>query len=179
MKKLFAILLLVAAAAAANAQKVAVGADPGIDLSKFKTYGWTTGLGGPNPLIHQLVVDAVNRAMTAKGLTMVEVEPEITVVVFTATESDMHITYPSWSPTFNSISNGIVVGSQAWPVTKGTLVVDLTDTTTKNSLWRGTATHTLDHGPTGDRVKDAKSVEKPIRKAVEKMFKQFPRTNQH
>ena len=178
MKRIFAILILVVASAPANAQKVAVGSDPSIDLSRYKTYGWSKGLAGPNPLIHQLVVDAVDRAMTAKGLTRVEVEPEITVVIFTATQSDMHITYPSWSPTFNSIQNGIVVGSQGWPVTKGTLVVDLSDTKTTNNVWRGTATETLKHGPTGNVAKDAKSVEKPIRKAVEKMFKQFPRTNQ-
>jgi hypothetical protein len=45
----------------------------------------------------------------------------------------------------------------------------------KDGLWRGTATDTLKHGPTGDKVRDAKSVEKPIKKAVVKMFKKFSR----
>jgi len=54
------------------------------------------------------------------------------------------------------------------------LVVDLLDTKTKDSVWRGTATHTLDRGPTGNKVKDSKTVEKPMRNAVKKMFKQFP-----
>jgi len=125
------------------------------------------------------IVDDIPRAMTAKGLTRVEVEPEITVVVLTATESDMHISYPSWAPAFNFISNGIVVGSQMWPVTRGTLVVDLSDTRTTNCVWRATATDTLKHGPTINAAKDAKSVEKQIRKAVDKMFKRFPHPNQH
>ena len=64
--------------------------------------------------------------------------------------------------------------AQPWPVTKGTLIVNISDAKTKNGLWRGTATQTLDNGPTGDRLRDAKTVEKPIRKAVEKMFKKFP-----
>jgi hypothetical protein len=59
-------------------------------------------------------------------------------------------------------------------VTEGTLVINISDATTKNGVWRGTATHTLENGPTGDRVRDAKTVEKPINKAVQKMFKQFP-----
>jgi len=42
------------------------------------------------------------------------------------------------------------------------------------ALWRATASHTLENGPTGNPTRDAKTVEKPIRKAVVKMFKQFP-----
>jgi len=60
----------------------------------------------------------------------------------------------------------------------GTLVVNMSDTKTKNEVWRGTASDTMKHGPTGDKIKDAKTAEKPIKKAVEKMFKQFPRTSQ-
>ena len=48
------------------------------------------------------------------------------------------------------------------------------DARTKDGVWRGAATQTLDNGPSGDRAKDAKMVEKPINKAVQKMFKQFP-----
>jgi len=55
------------------------------------------------------------------------------------------------------------------------LVLDIADAATKSTVWRGSATQTLDHGPTGDPMKDAKTVEKPIKKAVEKMFKQYPR----
>jgi hypothetical protein len=122
-----------------------------------------------------MIVDAVDQEMRGKGFTKVETDPEVTVAIFAATESDLHISYPSWSPNLNSIATGVVVNAQTWPVTKGTLVVDLSDTKTTSSLWRGQATDTLKHGPTGDRVKDAKSVEKPIKKSVQKMFKQYPR----
>jgi len=53
-------------------------------------------------------------------------------------------------------------------------MIDISDAKTKNGVWRATASHTLENGPTGDRVKDAKQVEKPINKAVQKMFKNFP-----
>lgn len=168
------ILLMLAGTVSASAQKVSVGADPTIDVAKFKTYSWSTERVSINPVVSEIVVSSVDAQLAAKGLRKVDTDPELTIVVFGSTESDIHVSNPSWSPSLNSIATGVAVGSQSWLVTKGTLVVDILDTKTKNSLWRGMATQTLDRGPTGDRAKDAKTVEKPIRNAVKKMFKQFP-----
>lgn len=174
MKSLFAAFLIAISIVVANGQKVQVGADRTVNLSKYKTYSWATGSATANPLIQQIIVTEVDRSMALKGLTKVASNGEINLVVFAATESDLHISYPSWHPGMNSIATGIVGGSQQWPVTKGTIVIDMLDANTKNSVWRGQATDTLEHGPTGNMQKDAKSVEKKIRKAVDKMFKKFP-----
>jgi len=174
MKILIVTAMIVLASVVASAQKVQVGADRTVDLTKYKTYAWSGEKGSANPIIHQTIIDAVDRAMAAKGLTKVTADPQMIVTVVAATEHDMHMTYPSWSPGLNSIATGVVVGSQAWPVTRGTLVVDISDSQTKNNLWRGTATDTLNHGPTGDMAKDAKNVHKVINKAVDKMFKKYP-----
>ena len=174
-KKLLALIVFaLLSAVSVSAQKVSVGADPGVDVTKYKTYGWSTQMAGANPLVNQIVVASVDSQLAAKGLKKVDVDPELTVVVFGSTESDIHVSNPSWAPSLNSIATGVAVGSQSWIITKGTLVVDMLDTKTKNSVWRGTATETLDRGPTGDRARDAKTVEKPIKNAVKKMFKQFP-----
>ena len=170
---LFVALLILLSTVSVPAQKVNVGADPAVDLTKYKTYAWTN-VASANPVAHQTVVSAVDAQLAAKGLNKVDTDPDLTVVVFGSTESDIHVSNPSWAPSLNSIATGVAVGSQSWLVTKGTLVVDLLDTKTKNSVWRGQATDTLDRGPTGDKIKDAKTVEKPIRNAVKKMFKQFP-----
>ena len=167
-------VLLLLAAVSISAQKVSVGADPGVDLTKYKTYGWATDKMSPNPIISRTIITSVETQLAAKGLKKVETDPELTVVVFGSTESDMHVSNPSWAPSLNSLTTGVVVGPQSFLVTKGTLVIDLEDTKTKTSVWRGQATQTLEHGPTGDRAKDARMVEKPIKQAVTKMFKQFP-----
>ena len=172
-KLLIAILLVLLGAMSVSAQKVSVGADPAVDLTKYKTYAWAK-VASTNPIANEIVVSAVDSQLAAKGLRKVDTDPELTVVVFGSTESDIHVSNPSWAPSLNSIATGVAVGSQSWLVTKGTLVVDILDTKTKNSLWRGTAKETLERGPTGDKAKDAKTVEKPIRNAVKKMFKQFP-----
>jgi hypothetical protein len=101
------------------------------------------------------------------------------VSALASTESDLTVTNPSWAPALNSIATGIPASAQAWPVTKGTLMIDISDARTKNGVWRGTATKTLEQGPTGDRVRDAKAVEKPINQAVQKMFKKFPPQSKH
>lgn len=170
---LFVILLILLGTISVRAQKVSVGADPGVDLTKYKTYGWSN-VTSANPLANHIVVSAVDTQLAAKGLRKVDTDPELTVVVFGSSVSDVHVSNPSWAPSLNSIATGVAVGSQSWLVTKGTLVVDLLDAKTNNSVWRGQATDTLDRGPTGDKAKDAKTVEKPIRNAVKKMFKQFP-----
>jgi uncharacterized protein DUF4136 len=177
MKKFFSSVVILVCTVMVYAQKVEVGADRTVNIARYKTYSWASGSSTANPLIHQMIVDAVDRAMVLKGMTKVELNAELNLVVFAATESDLHISYPSWHPGLNSIATGIGGTSQQWPVTKGTLVVDMLDAKTKNSIWRGTATDTLEHGPTGNMQKDARSVEKKIKKAVEKMFKKFPVAN--
>jgi hypothetical protein len=143
-------------------------------VAKYNTYAWAKESGSANPIIRQMDISSVDAELAAKGLKKVDVDPELTVVVFGSTDSDMHVSNPSWAPSLNSLTTGVAVGPQSFLVTKGTLVVDIADAKTEKSVWRGQATETLDHGPTGDRVRDAKMVEKPIRNSVKKMFKQFP-----
>lgn len=173
MKTLIVIALLVLAPVAVRAQKVKVISDPGADFSRYKTYAWDQGMLG-NPIIRHHIVTAVDHAMTSRGLRKVDTEPDLIVSSLASTESDLTVTNPSWAPVLNSIATGIPASSQAWPVTTGTLLINISDAKTSNTVWRGTATHTLEDGPTGDRVHDAKTVEKPIYKAVQKMFKKFP-----
>jgi hypothetical protein len=173
MKFLIVIALLVSSAFTVNAQKVKVSSNPACDFSKYKTYTWDQGTLA-NPLIKQYIVAAVDKELTAKGLRKVANDPDMILTTLTATESDLTTTSPSWAPALNSIATGIPASSQAWAVTKGTLMIDISDAKTKDGIWRGTASHTLEDGPTGNSVKDAKAVEKPINKAVQKMFKKFP-----
>ena len=173
-KILLVIAVLVLGSGTVWAQKVKVISDPATDFSRYKTYAWDDGMLA-NPFIKEAIIVAVDNAMSARGIQKVDKEPDLIVSALASTESDLTVTNPGVNtPALNSIARGIPASSQAWPVTKGTLVVSLSDAKTSSGVWRGTATHTLDNGPTGDRVRDAKAVAKPINKAVEKMFKNFP-----
>lgn len=176
MKRLLVLLMILIAAIAVQAQKVKVDADPNADLTKYKTYQWDAPLPPGNPLVQQTIVDSIDQAMAKKGLTKVAAGGDVIVVYFAAASADIQIGYPSWSHAMGSAqATGMAVGAQSWPVHKGTLVVDLVDGKTTNRVWRASATQILKDGPSGNAAKDAKRVEEPIRKSVEKMFKQFPR----
>ena len=175
MKRLFALLILTAAATSASAQKVKVGADPSVDFSKYKTYAWSDGMVAANPLINQLILRTVDDALAAKGLTRVSKDADVTLAAFAALNSNLHISYPTWGRSVTSATaTGMSIGEQNVAVSKGSLVIDIADARTKSTVWRGSATQTLSEAPTGISAKDAKNVENHIRKAVDKMFKQFP-----
>jgi hypothetical protein len=176
MTRVTALLVILVVAGAVSAQKVRVTADPNADLAKYKTYQWDNPLPPGNPIIQQAIVSSIDQAMSAKGLTRVSDGGDVTVVYFAAANTDIQIGYPSWSNAMGTGNvTGIAVGAQSWPVHKGTLVVDLVDGKTKGSVWRASATQILKDGPSGNPAKDAKRVEEPIRKSVDKMFKQFPK----
>ena len=175
MKRFFTMLVLVAAATTTAAQKVKVGSDPRADFSKYKTYAWSDGMAAANPLVNQLILQTVDEALAAKGLKRVSKDPDVTLAAFAALNSDLHISYPTWGRSATSATaTGMSVSTQSVALSKGALVVDIADARTKDMIWRGTATQTLTEPPTGISAKDAKNVENHIRKAVEKMFKQFP-----
>ena len=172
MKSLIIICLILVGAWSVNAQKVTVSADPSIDFSKYKTYAWDQGVFS-NPMVQQLIVAAVDREMASRGLQKVNRDSDLIVSALAATVSDLNMPNTTWEPTLNTIAKGIPARSSTWMVTRGTLVIEISDATTKNAVWRGTATDTLEHGPTGDKSHDAKTAAKPINKAVGKMFKKF------
>jgi Domain of unknown function (DUF4136) len=176
MKKPAIILLILVAAATASAQKVKVRATQGVDLAKYKTYAWDNGSGAANPMIGQLVVDAVNQELASKGLTLVSSDPEITVSFITGSDSMLQTAGISNRAMASGPSTtGLPSVSQSWGVTKGTLLVNIADARTKDALWAATATALLEHNPSGDMVKDARRADKNIKKAVAKMFKQYPK----
>jgi hypothetical protein len=170
--------MILGVALSASAQKVRVGSDPAVDLTTYKSYRWSQGTMGTNPLVNATIVAAVDAQMAAKNIRKAETDADLTLSAFVWTEADMQVSNPSWAPSLNSLTTGVAVGAQSWVITKGTLVVNMSDSKTKNEVWRGTATDTMKEGLSGDKVKDAKTAQKPIKKAVEKMFKQFPRTSQ-
>jgi hypothetical protein len=176
MKSLLIALIVVVSAASASAQKVRVSADANFNLAKYKTYAWDRGVPANNPLIEQNIIATVDQALAAKGLTKVTTNPDLVVISMAAINADLQMYMPRWSNNVGSPTwYGMAVGSQMATITKGMLVVDVADASTKESVWRGGSNETLSHGPTGDFAKDARSVDKKVKKAIEKMFKQFPR----
>ena len=176
MKKLIVFVVLFVSAVTVSAQSVKVTSDRSVDVAKYKTYAWALPMPPANPMVIRTIVESIEQAMAAKGLRKVETDPELFIAFWSTTASDLHVAFPSSkNPTSPSLANAMPAGSLSWPVTEGTLVVSISDAATKNGVWRATASQTLEYGPSGNPSRDAERVEKPIRKAVAKMFKKYPR----
>lgn len=177
---LFFTLILVSAAAV-RAQDVSVDFDQKVDFSKFKTYSWTSGIPAKNFIIDRQIKADIEGQLAAKGLRRVEEGGDLAVLYLVAVETDLQFSTSSWVTTgdwMRPIATGMSVKSQMWDVEVGTLVVCFSDAN-KNMLWRGTAKTRLSERSDKQNVleamtEDARKAEKKIKRAVEKMFKQFP-----
>jgi Domain of unknown function (DUF4136) len=158
-------------------QKVTIQSDKSADLSKFKTYSWSKDVRARNPIVGEMIRNAVDQELASHGFTKVESEGDLRVVFAAAIDFDEAVAYGTWgNAAGNPLQTGIPAFGQAWTVTKGMLVVDVFERSSNNSLWRALAKDSLSHGPSNDMVQDAKRVQKTVKKAVTKMFKQFPRS---
>ena len=173
---IFICLLL--CAALAQAQKVTVEYSGTGDFSRYKTYDWKkAGVPAKNPYVNEQIVTLLDTQLQAKGLRKVEEGGDLHVMYYVAVDRDLEISGGTLTGAPAMIGpGGSTITGQAWVVYTGTLAVGLFDSSTGNIVWRGTAKEPLDDG---DKVgidlrKQAKKVEKPIRKSLEKMFKKFP-----
>ena len=156
-------------ATAAFAQQVKTDYDRSTNFSQYKTYSWEK-VQTQDPLWVDRIKEAVNTALTAKGLTPVESGGDMAIIAMETTKNQQ---------TLNTFYDGFG-GGWGWRwggglgdatttvdnYKVGTLVVDLFDAHTKQLLWRGSSSDTLSD-------KSDKNI-KNLDKGVQKMFDHFP-----
>ena len=160
---------LLLTASAAFAIKVKTDYDHDASFGSYKTYSWTS-VKTANSIWDGRVKDAVNSALTAKGLTEVPSGGDIAVAAVGSTRNQQTL-----QTFYNGMGGGWRwrgVGGFGQSTTTvenykvGTLVVDLFDGNSKKLVWRGVASDTV-----SDKAdKNTKNLEK----GVQKMFQHFP-----
>jgi hypothetical protein len=158
-----AILLSLLAASAAYAQKVTVEFDQAADFSHYKTFAIRDGqLNSKNAALNSELVkkqiDAdIERALTARGLTMVSGKSDLNVRYRFGSAHKAEIErYPAgW--------RGLGTRVVRVPYTEGTLVIDLRDPSTRSLVWRGIASEEK-----SDASKIEGKLDDMVRKAIEK-----------
>ena len=158
-----------------HAQKTSAGYDKNVDFSNYKTFAFDKG-GARNPYVNNLIVAAVERELTSRGLTKVDADPDLRVVYLAASGPNLQVASLPFYHVVNPAYSGLVAGASTamWDVTTGTLVIDLFDVKTDRVVFRGTVTEVLQRAPSADLQADAKIVSKPINKGVAKVFKKYP-----
>jgi hypothetical protein len=159
------VALMLLLASSSFAQHVKTDYDHAANFSQYKTYSWAN-LKTQNGLWDDRVKDAVNSALTARGLSQVASGGDISISAVETTQKQTSL---------DTFYNGF--GGRRWggfgeatttPETYkvGTLVVDLFDANAKKLIWRGSSSDTLSN-------KADKNI-KDLDKGVQKMFEHFP-----
>jgi hypothetical protein len=154
---------------ATRAQDVRYNFMPGTDFSKYHTYKWVPIEGGshPNQIVDAQIKQAVDSQLAAKGLTKTDSD-----------KADLYVGYQvavNQQKQWNAYGmggglrwGGGMATAQSSTINIGTLVLDMYDPTTKQLVWTGNATKTLD--PSSNQEKNQKN----LNKAMEKLLKNYP-----
>lgn len=158
-----------------QAQKTSAAFDDKVDFSNFKTFAFDKA-GARNPFVNTLIVEAIERELTSRGLTKASVDPDLKVVYLAATVPNLQVQNVPFYHVVNPAYSGMVGSAtmNMWDVTTGTLVIDLWERKTDRVVFRGTVTDVLQRAPSADLKADAKIVSKPINKGIAKIFKKYP-----
>ena len=163
-----AIAMALIACIATYGQDVRTNYMPGTDFTKYHTYKWVDIEGGahPNQIVDAQIKQSVDSQLASKGLTKTDSD-----------KADLFVGYQiavdqekQWNGF--GMGGGLRWGGMATATSStinvGTLVLDMYDPATKQLVWTGNATKTID--PKSSQEKNQKSLDK----AMQKLLKNYP-----
>ncbi len=163
------LILAILMGGVAVAQDVTTNSMPGIDFSKYHTYKWVVieGAEVPNQIVDAQIKQAVDAQLATKGLTRTDSD-----------KADLYVGYQvsvQKQEQWNAYGMG---GGYRWgggmatatssTINIGTLVLDMYDPGTKQLVWTGRATKTID--PNNSQEKKQKN----LNNAMKKLLSKFP-----
>jgi hypothetical protein len=166
---LLLICVLLFSYSSARAQDVRYNFATGTDFSKFRTYKWVTITGAEqvDQILDQQIKQSIDSQLATKGFSKVDTET-----------ADMYVAYQvsirqeqQWN-TYDTgmgwrMGGGMSTATSS-TIQVGTLGFDVYDHGTKQLVWRGSATKTL------NPPKDPSKRQRNLDKAVAKLLKNFP-----
>jgi len=161
----------------AMAQDVTYDFSKSADFTTYKTYAMKDGTPVGQQLIDERIVNAIDDAMKAKGFTKATSNPDVFVVYHVAFDKQKDIsTFSSgygggYGPYGWGYGGGWAGGTTTTNVRDilvGTMVIDMADAKKGQVVWRGMGTKEIDTTAKPDKR------DKSIKKAVDKIFKNYP-----
>jgi hypothetical protein len=164
----FVTALLLIAAGTLGAQDVKSNYMPGTDFSKFHTYKWVDVEGGrhPNQIVDAEIRQSVDAQLASKGLTKATGDTADLLVGYQIAV-DQEKQWNAYGMGGGVRWGGMGTATQS-TLNVGTLALDMYDPASKQLVWQGTATKTID--PSSNQEKNQKN----LNKAMAKLLKNFP-----
>ncbi len=150
------------------AQDVKYNFMPGTDFAKYHTYKWVVIEGGshPNQIADAQIKSSVDSQLATKGLTKTDSDKADLLIGYQVAvdkEKQWNAYGMGGGPRFGGMGS-----ATSSTISNGTLVLDIYDPATKQLVWTGTATKTLN--PSSDQEKNQKNLDK----AMTKLLKNYP-----
>ena len=166
-KALIALMALCLLAGSAFAQQVSVNYNHNASFANYHTYAWGSNNKNQiqNSILAQVAQQDIESAMTAKGLQKVDESANPDLILTASGGEREQTSYNAWGMRGWGGGMGSITPQQN---VEATMVVSLYDLKNKELVWRGIAQDTL--GNNGNKNQDM------IHKAVQKMFKQWPKS---
>jgi hypothetical protein len=147
--------------------------DQQIDFQRLKTYDWMPVPDGAvkNELVMELVKNATDAELAAKGLEKEPAAPDFLVVGHVSAKEVIEV--DNWGygyGPYDMYRGGYwgPGGVATYRFEEGSLVLDFVDTNTKRLIWRGSAKAEI------DAVDSAEKSWEIIKKAVKEILKKYP-----
>ena len=160
------VLLVCLTASMAVAQQVSVNYNHQASFSQYHTYAWGGNNANQiqNSILAQVAQQDINTAMQGKGFQMVQESQNPDLILVANGGERQQTSYSAWG--MRGIGGGMG-GISPEQSLEATLIVNLYDAKTQSLIWRGIAQNTLNNN--GNKNQEM------VQKAVEKMFKQWPK----
>ena len=151
---------------AALGQQVSVNYNHDVEFSQFHTYAWGSNNANAikDSILAQVAQQEINAALQSKGLTMVQENQNPDLLLTANGGMREETSWNAWGMRGWGGGMGSITPEQN---VVGTMIVDLFNAKSQELVWRGIAENTLNN-------KGSKNQEM-VQKAVEKMFKQWPK----
>ena len=150
------------------AQDVTTNSMPGTDFSKYHTYKWVPieGAAVPNQILDAQIKQSIDSQLSSKGLTKTDGDKADLLVGYQVSV-DQEKQWNAYG-TGGFRWGGGMASAQQSTISIGTLVLDLYDPTSKQLVWTGRATKTLEPGANQQKK------QKNLDKAMQKLLKNYP-----
>jgi hypothetical protein len=174
------VLPLIALMVSCSTVKVVTDMDKTVDFTQYKTYSFLGWQQNSDQIMNEFdkkrMHEAFGNEFKARGLEFVEEGGDMAVSLFIVIDQKTSVTaytdyYGSGGNGYSRYGGGWGYGSSTTTYSendylKGTLVLDVFDTKTKDQIWQGVATGTV--------TEDPAKREKTIPKSVGALMKEFP-----
>lgn len=168
MKMRYALFATVASIASAIAvgQQVSVNYNHNQSFAQYHTYAWGSNNANAikDSILAQVAKQDIDSAMQAKGFQLVQESQNPDLILTANGGMKEQTSYSAWGMRGFGGGMGSITPEQN---VIGTMIIDLYDAKAQSLVWRGIAQDTLSNN--GNKNQQL------IQKAVQKMFKQWPK----